>query len=219
MNPSRETGPQRGPQARLQTRFIAFGDLSRCAGLGDPARRGWHRPLACVIGRHSRDPDVRRGATEAQPGRLRYRTMLLGLAAVMTGCMWRTTPAATTGAGTDVYDPCAERLHDACGQLLLYYSTHQELPQGLDDLSELGPELGAPPLVCPTSGKPYVYDRQGLQVPGWPGRLVVYDAEPCHAGRRWGIVAEPPQPGKPLVVRVARPPENAFRAASRPSDP
>jgi hypothetical protein len=71
------------------------------------------------------------------------------------------------------------------------------------------------PLACPTSKQPYVYDYKGFQdamdaaapgegaraAPG-QGRLIVYDAQPCHAGHRWGIVVDPPQPGQPLVLRV-----------------
>ena len=91
-------------------------------------------------------------------------------------------------------DPCAERLHDVCGHLLLYYATHKRLPPSLDALKATGP-LPLSPLVCPVSGKPYVYDSRGLAIPDRPGRLVLYDAEPSHSGMRWGIMVKRPEGG------------------------
>ncbi|MFH1731064.1 MAG: hypothetical protein ABIF82_05350 [Planctomycetota bacterium] len=136
---------------------------------------------------------------------------LLALAALAAGCRTTSPPPVTLGLGTD---PCADRLHDICGELLIYYAVHKELPERLADLDKKGTGPTAA-LVCPTSGKPYAYDRTGLQVRGWPGKLIMYDAEPCHSGTRWGILAEPPRPGEPLVVRVVRPPETAFSAPTR----
>jgi hypothetical protein len=42
----------------------------------------------------------------------------------------------------------------------------------------------------------------GFAVPGKPGRVVLRDAAPAHAGFRWGVVIEEPGPGQPLVTRV-----------------
>ena len=145
--------------------------------------------------------------------RLAAKTILT-LAVLAGGCQFQPATAPPDDAQAET-DPCAERLHDLCGQLLLYYSIHDELPRSLAEL----PKTGAAPAVCPVSGKPYGYDRQGIQVVGWPGRLIVYDAEPCHDGLRWGILADAPRPGKPLVVRVARPPENAIRWQDRQGNP
>ena len=109
-------------------------------------------------------------------------------------------------------DACAERLHDACGQLLLYYSLHQRLPETLDALATLG--APAPlPLVCPVSGKPYVYRPEGLAVPAQPGRLVLYDADPSHSGMRWGVLVGGAEEGKRLTTRVVLLPDNAVSAA------
>jgi len=133
---------------------------------------------------------------------------LLAFAVLAAGCRTSFPPPVTAGLGTD---PCADRLHDICGRLLLYYAVHTELPGGIADLDKTAPDP-AVPLVCPASGKPYVYTLPGLQVPGWSGRLIMYDAEPCHSGKRWGILAEPPRPGESIVLRVVSPPEAVFSA-------
>ena len=128
-------------------------------------------------------------------------------AAVAAGCRTPAPPPVARGVESD---PCADRLHDLCGRLLLYYSAHAQLPEHLADLGGVGSDAAAS-LACPVSGKPYLYIPRGLPVPGWPGRLILHDAEPCHSGRRWGILAEPPRSREPLVVRVVRVPETAVR--------
>jgi hypothetical protein len=137
----------------------------------------------------------------AAVGRLALLGLACGLflAMLAAGCQTapQTHPRRQGGAG----DPCAERLHLICGQLLLYCLQRDELPAALADLKGTGPgEL--PPLLCPTSGKPYVYNREGLSVPGKAGRLVVYDADACHSGMRWGILADVAWGEKGLNARV-----------------
>ena len=135
------------------------------------------------------------------------RTMaLLALSAMLLGCSNPPVSQATPDQPDVNFDPCAERLHDICEQFLLYWSVHDELPQRLADLGAIGLSP-ASPLVCPTSHRPYVYDRAGMQVPGRQGRLIMYDAEPCHSAARWGILADPARAGEPLVLRVIRVPE------------
>jgi hypothetical protein len=114
------------------------------------------------------------------------------------------------------FDPCAEQLHDLCGSLLLYYVSHGRLPSTLADLTDT--PTGAPaPVQCPTSHKPYVYNSKGIEIPDWPGRLILYDPEPCHANQRYGILLEPPRPGRQVVIRVVRPPAAAILSQSQPS--
>jgi hypothetical protein len=142
------------------------------------------------------------------------------------GMVGKAAPPTPT-AGDAAFDPCAERLHDLCGQLLLYYARHEQLPQGLADLNKgtsqpsgpLGGEFAAEPLVCPASGKAYVYNRTGLEVSGRSGRLIVYDAAACHVGMRSGILMEPPQPGKSPVLKVIRPPESAIQWRETQKEP
>jgi len=119
-------------------------------------------------------------------------------AAIAAGC--QVAAPSPRRPSTDL-DPCAERLHDACGRLLLYSRTNGRLPETLDDLAR--PDSGAiAPLVCPASGKPYVYSKDGLRVPGRAGLLVLYDAQPVHSGMRWAILVEGSDKGKPLAGRV-----------------
>ena len=143
--------------------------------------------------------------------------VLLALAALLTGCQSRIAASRPSAAMSVKMDPCADRLHDLCGMLLLYYAAHKELPERLTDLDKAGAPL-AVPLACPRSGKPYAYNREGLQVNGRPGRLIVYDAQACHSLTRWGILAETPRPDSPLVVHVVQLPETAIRWESRRDD-
>ena len=123
----------------------------------------------------------------------------IGLAALATGCQ---TPKPELIRRPSVSkDACAERLHDVCGQLLLYHSIYKRLPQALEELKTPG-SATLPLLVCPVSGKPYFYSRDGLQIPGRSGRLVLYDATASHSGMRWGILVDDPGSGRPLTARV-----------------
>ena len=108
-------------------------------------------------------------------------------------------------------DPCAERLHDMCEQFLLYYSTQKHLPNSLDEMKAWEPKR-LPPLVCPASGKPYVYRAEGVEVPGQKGRALLFDAEACHSGMRWAIVADAVTDEGPLTLRVRLLPDGAWAA-------
>jgi hypothetical protein len=136
-------------------------------------------------------------------GRVLLRlAVLAAVAATAPGCQqtdgnWRQPATPPT---PDIADPCAERLHDLCGQLLFYYNARRQLPATLEELERASP--GPVPLVCPTCGKPYAYNRDGLEVPESPWRVIVYDAEPCHAGKRWVILLDTVRPGKALVTDV-----------------
>jgi hypothetical protein len=107
-------------------------------------------------------------------------------------------------------DPCAMRLHDICGGLLLYYLQNQDLPASLTELSKFpGVDEGLE-FVCPESKKPYVYIPQGIFLPEKNAYIVLYDPEPVHAGYRWAVQVQAPEPGKPLVTRVIAQPERFF---------
>ncbi len=131
------------------------------------------------------------------------------LAVLAAGCQ-----APAVRQPSTVIDPCAERLHDVCGRLLLYCSVNGGLPETLDRLNRV--DSGAPlALVCPVSEKPYVYRREGLSVPGRAGLLVLFDADPVHGGLRWGIFVEPGAAGGPLAGRVLPVPESAVFPAGK----
>jgi len=111
-------------------------------------------------------------------------------------------------------DPCAARLHDICGGLLLYYLTHKRLPANLDQMQSM-PELDAPlTFTCPLSKLPYIYNPNGIMLAEKNQRIVMYDASPAHAGPhgvyRWAIRIDDPVPGQPLVAQVIALPESFF---------
>ena len=108
-------------------------------------------------------------------------------------------------------DPCAIRLHDVAGALLMYYFTHQRLPDTLDEVTPFG-DAGEPVvLTCPASDQPYVYTAQGILLAEQRARVIVYDPTPAHyGGYRWAIRIEEPADGKPLLARVIALPESFF---------
>ncbi|MFT3787649.1 MAG: hypothetical protein QM770_16025 [Tepidisphaeraceae bacterium] len=98
-------------------------------------------------------------------------------------------------------DPCAMRLHDVCGALLLYYFTHNELPEKLSDLNAIPGEAPVE-LTCPVTKTPYIYTPNGIQIPERKSFIIIYDPSPAHAGMRWAVSIEQPVPGQPLVTKV-----------------
>jgi hypothetical protein len=139
----------------------------------------------------------------------------LALGALAAGCQTPDTSLPSVRRPSLQVDPCAERLHDLCGKLLLYHGIHSKLPGTLEELKALG-SATLPPLVCPVSGKPYIYHPDGLAIRGWSGRLVLYDAMPSHSGMRWGVLVEDPGSGKTLTARVLLLPEQSVLSAGEP---
>jgi hypothetical protein len=138
--------------------------------------------------------------------------LALGLAVVAAVCGCRTATPTVRKPSTEI-DPCAERLHEVCGYLLLQYAIHETLPESLADLQGVT-SAPLPPLVCPVSGKAYIYNRDGIEVPGRPGRVVLYDAAPTHSGMRWAVAAEVNGTNQPLTARVILLPESVFTPGS-----
>ncbi len=130
----------------------------------------------------------------------------------------------------DWSDPCATNLQELTGQLLFYYSAHGKLPPTLDELPAMPGEQKAA-LVCPKTGKPYVYFPEGLRSPPElmafdrktgtareGNMLILVDSVPAHAfsqrllenGKervekqtvRLGIVMEPTSTGKAVKMYV-----------------
>jgi hypothetical protein len=111
-----------------------------------------------------------------------------------------------------VGEACLDRLHEISGALLAYYALHKELPQRLEDLSELK-DMGipVPPLTCPVSGKSYAYYPRGLIMPGNDGgRIIVHDEMPVHGGLRFGIRMFPPGAGDHPGVDAIPLPDSIF---------
>jgi hypothetical protein len=112
-------------------------------------------------------------------------------------------------------DPCALRLHDLVGGLLLYYAQHNELPPNLKTLELPSGEL-TNDLVCPVSHQPYIYDPRGLPAPDEKSRLIIYDAVPAHGSFRWAVAITEPKPGQPLIAEVVAAPESIFTVTGKP---
>ncbi len=140
--------------------------------------------------------------------------ILIALAAGAPGCRATGDPAASptdthlSSSQLPVADPCAERLHEVCGSLLLYYHLYKRLPEKLADLSAMDAIDKPIPLLCPASGKPYVYDRRGLELRGKPGRIIIYDPEPSHSDSRWAVNVQ--VSGGSLIADVIDVPEQRF---------
>jgi len=100
-------------------------------------------------------------------------------------------------------DPCATRLHEICGPLLMYFAQNHELPKDLKELSTVPGFSDVNDFTCPVSHQPYIYTPTGI--PGKdPGtRIIIYDATPAHAGIRWAVsVIEPENPTAPLIAKI-----------------
>lgn len=130
-------------------------------------------------------------------------------AALAAGC--ETSAGAVRTRPPTVNDPCAERLHDLCGRILLLYSASGDLPETLEALARVGAGP-LPPLVCPSSGQPYIYNREGVRIKGRAGRLVLYDPAPSHTGMRWAVFVETGEGSRPLTTRVVLLPEKSLTA-------
>ena len=92
-------------------------------------------------------------------------------------------------AEADWDDSCAVNLDELTGALLFYYSTHQQLPPTFDAIPKVSPSGAKISLLCPTSGKRYVYYPQGLKAPLFTDQegnsrvgstLILFDPEPSH---------------------------------------
>ncbi len=108
-------------------------------------------------------------------------------------------------------EPCAARLHDVAGALLLYYAVNKQLPPTLADLQD---SVGADMLLdftCPDSKLPYVYVPNGLRHPDRPKVIILHDPIQVK-GKRWCILVQPGGPGTAQSLEVLAIPEPLFLA-------
>ncbi|MGB7158454.1 MAG: hypothetical protein WBD40_10345, partial [Tepidisphaeraceae bacterium] len=117
---------------------------------------------------------------------------------------------ASPSARLTVNEPCANRLHDICGPLLLYLTTNYRLPETLDELRQVPGSDGIGEFACPVSKQPYVYNPAGIVGPNVSQRAVIYDAAPTHGGYRKAIVIKEATPNAPFVAEVVAWPESRF---------
>jgi hypothetical protein len=145
------------------------------------------------------------------PALLSGALLVIALLTMIVGC---TQPDSTGIEGTrpsTELDTCAERMHELCQPLLLHFMTHGQLPADVEAMQALAPDT---PLACPASGRPYVYNPQGLLYPRQAGAVVLYDAEPSHSGMRWAIKAEGLASTAPVLKVLLLPENEVFKKAS-----
>ena len=112
----------------------------------------------------------------------------------------------------DATDPCAQRMHNLSGLLLMYYAVNKHLPDRMAELATFADDTLPFNAECPDSGRPYVYAPQGLQSSTSGERsLVIYDDAPAHGGLRWGVFVAPPRDGQPPATWVILMSEEVFR--------
>jgi hypothetical protein len=133
----------------------------------------------------------------------------------LPGCPPATSSTTAPAQENPLTGPCADQLQDVLGQFLLYFKVYKDLPPQIQDLARVG-TINVP-LACPTTHAPYVYNPDGLTVPNWTGRLILYDSRP-HGDFRRGILVERIKPGQPLVAHVIPISEKDFQAAKPVSD-
>ncbi len=141
-----------------------------------------------------------------------WTNLILLLALSLGGCgtssrdaekVSRREPALT------MTDPCAMRLHDLSGALLLYHANHGVLPETLEELRSMPGALA--PLEsfdCPVSHQAYQYDPNGEKK--GENTLLLYDPAPAHDGKRWVVHLLDWKPGSPLVTKVDQLSEKLF---------
>ena len=111
----------------------------------------------------------------------------------------------------DLSDPCAQRMHDLSGLLLLYYAVNKALPENLQDMASLADMDVEFHGECPASGKPYAYVPHAVPPGGSEQFLVLYDSVPAHNGLRWGVFITPPKDGRPAATRAILMSDDVFR--------
>jgi len=222
MNRSRST-PSGCPSAAHARRVGACPERGRGIPAAKPHKCWFVRgvcglPAAAArcIGAKAGDPP--RKTPTCHPGiRLGVLAAAVALAVLADGCQKQAATPEVRRPSLEK-DPCAERLHDLSGRLLLYYAAHHRLPETLAALPPLDPAHPTP-TVCPASGKPYVYRPKGLAISGRPGRLVLYDPEPSHAGMRWGVFIDKAPGANRLTARVILLPEDWIPTAEDAAAP
>lgn len=161
-------------------------------------------------------------------GRAVARIAILLAIGLFSGCRPTTPPQNGRTGATDLghaatgdpigTEPCAARLQEISGQLLLYYVGKRKLPESLDELRSYADVDQTPDYTCPVSHQPYIYVPNGLEAPQAGRRVIVYDSTPVHENARWCITMVPAHGKQPLMMDVVKIPELVFEAL-RPVPP
>ena len=122
-----------------------------------------------------------------------------------------TDPHPANSSAVSNTDPCATRMHDISGAMLMYYALHNRLPAELDALRTTPGGEALEPFTSPASGRPFLYNPVGvIDSKRASQRLVLYESAPTGGGFRWAITIVEPTQGQPLVARVVAIPEAEF---------
>ena len=145
-----------------------------------------------------------------------------GTLSLAAGCQNPVVSVPSPGAATraaiaplSIQDPCANRLHDLGGLLLLYAAVHQQLPPTLEALRPYVDAGQTLQVTCPVSGRPYVYPPLGLTAPGDSRRIILYDAAP-HQGYREALMLTPDADNKAPIFDVILVTDDVLRAFKAP---
>jgi hypothetical protein len=100
------------------------------------------------------------------------------------------TGAGSTASADQIVgtDSCGVQMGNIVEALLLYCERFRQLPPSLEDLQKTRDVESPLALVCPISHKPYQYEPRGLSRPGLDKRIIIYDPQPSHDGKRWVIM-------------------------------
>lgn len=139
--------------------------------------------------------------------------LCLTIGLLLTACQ-APTPSVSGPTPSSVAiatDPCAVRLDDINGALLLYYTLNKQLPENLEQIRPLADDGAALNFTCPLSQKPYTYLPVNPDVPVSEPCLILFDSTPAHRGLRWGILATPAKDKQPVTFTVIQLDEAALR--------
>ena len=118
-------------------------------------------------------------------------------------------PSAVNLSDITQSDPCATRMHDISGVLLMYYAVNRQLPE---KLAELQPIADVPlEFTCPLSHLQYVYIPQGLRAEGKSKAIILHDAAASHGGTRWCTLMPNSLTQTTQSLEVVQMPESVFR--------
>jgi hypothetical protein len=90
------------------------------------------------------------------------------------------------------------------------------LPDRLDELTQVDGPDRVSALVCPVSGRGYIYDPAGIPGLEAGSRVIIYDPLASHSGIRWGISINTPGEDAPLIAKVVGLPESKFPRQAGP---
>ena len=153
----------------------------------------------------------RRPLKRTESSALLLLAALLAAGLPLAGCQTvPVTPAVKAAPPSSADVQCASNMQDLAGCLLQYFVIYGQLPPKLNALQPVVPLDQKLPLTCPASGQPYVYAPHGLKSPADKRWLILYDAEPSHAGQREAIVATLPEGHTPIGLWVVQLSDDAF---------